>query len=97
LPKPLRKVCPPLESINRNFRRWLANFERVFARHPTRQGKWDYYLEGSIRNCALEVFALPNAMNALREGHYFVADGDDDLLLDKICRSLRLRGVNCAP
>lgn len=97
LPKPMRKVCPSLVSINQNFRKWLANFERVFAFDPKWEGKWDYYLEGSIRNHAREVFALPNAMNALRQGHYFVAEGDNDLFLDKICQSLRLRGMNCVP
>jgi hypothetical protein len=97
LPTPMSKVCPPLASINRSFRKWLTHFERVFALDPTWQGKWDYYLEGSIRNHAPEVFALPNAMNALRQGHYFVAERDNDSLLDKICQSLRLRGVNCVP
>jgi len=95
LPTRMRKVCPPLESINRNFRKWLKDFERVFATDATWDGKWDYYLEGSIRNWAPEVFALPNAMNALRRGQYFVAERDNDLLLDQVCRSLRLRGINC--
>jgi len=95
LPTPMRKVCPPLEPINRSFRKWLANFDRVFAVDPKWGGKWDYHLEGSIRNHASEVFALPNAMDALRRGQYFVADRDNDLRLDTICQSLRLRGINC--
>jgi hypothetical protein len=56
-------------------------------------GDWDYYLEGSIRNYDDKVFALPSAMDALRRGQYFVADNDDDFVLDKVCKSLRLRGV----
>ena len=97
LPTPLREACPPLESINRSFRKWLKDFERVFATDPKWEGKWDYYLEGSIRNSATEVFALPNAMSALRRGQYFVSERDNDLHLNRICQLLRLRGVNCVP
>ena len=92
LPIPLRKQFPALHRISQDFSRWLRQFDCVFS--PSAQsGEWDYYLEGSIRNGDSEVFALPEAMSALRSGQYFVADDDTDALLDRLCKSLHLRGV----
>jgi hypothetical protein len=92
LPTPLRKQFPALHEIRRDFGRWLRNFDCVFSR-SSRPGDWDYYLEGSIRNFDSDVFALPEAMAALRAGQYFVADDDTAEVLDRLCKSLRLRGV----
>lgn len=44
-------------------------------------------------NAAKEIFALPEPMNALRRGQYFVRHGINDAPLDKLTKALRLRGV----
>jgi hypothetical protein len=41
------------------------------------------------------VHALPAALAALRENSYFVADDDNDAVLDALCKRLALRGINC--
>ena len=50
-------------------------------------------MEGGIINHAKEIFALPESMNALRLGQYFVRHGINDASLDKLTKALRLRGV----
>jgi len=92
LPTPLREQFPSLHRISRRLAAWLASFPRIFER-PNNPGDWDYYLEGTLRNSDPSIFALPAAMTALRQGQYFVSDDDTDFLLDKLCKSLRLRGV----
>jgi len=64
----------------------------VFAR-SSGAGDWDYYLEGTLKRSDSKIFALPAAFSALQRGQYFVADDDNEFVLDKLCRSLRLRGV----
>ena len=67
-------------------------YERVFDR-PGRSGEWDYYLEGGLRNLDTPIFALPTAMAALRNGQYFASHDANDFVLDRLVRSLKLRGV----
>jgi hypothetical protein len=97
LPSSLRRAFPPLHALSHRFAEWLSGFERVFARGPGWSGEWDYWLEGSIRNYDAEVFALPQAMAALRKGQYFVGAADGEGVLDTLCRSLRHRRVECRP
>jgi hypothetical protein len=92
LPTPLKQVCPELHAVSRRFGRWLARFDLVFSRKAP-GGAWDYYLEGSIRNRDSDVFALPGAMAVLREGGTFIAEEDTDEVVERLCRALRLRGV----
>lgn len=84
---------PALATLNRDFRKWLSQFPCVFSRREDFERTWDYYLEGQIRNYDSDVFALPQAMEALRDGQYFVANDDNDWVLDKVCRELKKRGV----
>jgi hypothetical protein len=95
LPTGLRRTYPPLYALSQRFKEWLSGFDVVFTSEPSWPGEWNYYLEGGIRNQAERLFALPLAMQALRAGQYFVAAGDGDGVLDTVCRSLRLRGVEC--
>ena len=55
--------------------------------------RWDYFLEGSIRSRMEDIFALPEGMQALNEGHYFVADDDNEHVVETVVKSLRLRGI----
>jgi len=96
LATPLKELFPTLDRVSRQFARWLSQFERVFSRRsPT--DDWTYYLEGSILNYDSDVYALPDAAAELRRGQYFVADDDSATAVDTLCRTLRLRGVECSP
>jgi hypothetical protein len=90
---PLRRRFPELEAINRRFAKWLSQYPCVFARGAKAVSAWDYFLEGQIRNLADRVVALPVAYDALQRGQYFVHPMDSADALDRLCRTLRLRGV----
>ena len=84
---------PKLHRISKKFRDWLSANPCVYSRKPDFVHEWDYYLEGSARNWDPEIFALPAGLQALQKGAYFVAGDDNDLVLDRVCQSLELRGV----
>ena len=93
---------PELQRVLVSFRKWLQGFPPVFHQPhlpQTSGGRWDYYLEGSVRNRGSDIFALPEGMAALERGQYFVCDDDSEPRLDTILRMLKLRGVepNAAP
>jgi len=92
LPSPLRKAFPALHRISQDFHRWLRQFDCVFSQ-SSKLREWDYYLEGRLRNFDPDIFALPQAMAALRREQYFIADDDTETTVDKLCKALRLRGV----
>jgi hypothetical protein len=95
LATPLREVFPELHAISRRFGKWLREFECVFEQG--KEGEFDYYLEDGLRNFDPPIFALPEASAALRDGQYFVPHGSTPQSVDRLCRSLRLRGVNYGP
>ena len=82
-----------LDRISRRFARWVGKFDEVHRSGIA--GPWDYYLEGSIKAYDSSVVAMPRAMEALRAGTYFVSDDDNDVVVDRLCRKLALRGVQC--
>lgn len=89
---PLRKRFPVLHDISSAFSQWLAAHDCVY---PSDSSEIIYYLEGSVRNSDARIFALDSGLEALRAGRYFVADDDTEFVLDKLCQSIRLRGVRC--
>ncbi|MEK6703835.1 MAG: hypothetical protein AABZ53_16370 [Planctomycetota bacterium] len=93
LPTPQRKLFPKLDAISRRFKKWLQGFECVFET-PGARGEWDFFLEGRLRNQDSPIFALPDAMRALRAGQYFVSHGMREDPLSRLCRTLELRGVS---
>jgi hypothetical protein len=84
---------PGLNKVNKRFREWLAENPCVYSHRPDFVHEWDYFLEGSVKNWDPDIYALPAGMAALQRGSYFVAGDDNDLLLDRVCRALELRGV----
>jgi hypothetical protein len=92
LATPLRERFPQLDAVNHRFARWLHRFERVFDR-PGKSGEWDFFLEGNLRNYDLPIYALPEAIDALRAGQYFVEHGMSGDGLNRLLRTLELRGV----
>jgi hypothetical protein len=95
LSTPLRKLHPGLHKVSRRFSAWLQQFERVFANGHCPQPEWAYHLEGSTQSYDPPIFALPSGIEALRSGRYFVARDDTEFVLDKLCKQLSLRGVQC--
>lgn len=84
---------PELKKINKRFRDWLSENPCVYSHRPDFVHHWDYFLEGSAKNWDPDVFALPAGMAALQRGSYFVAEGDNEFQLDRVCRALELRAV----
>lgn len=93
---PLRQAYPSLHRLSRALGKWLQQFECVFANGRCRYPEWEYHLEGSVRNFDPPIFALPSGLEALNSGRYFVDHRDNDHVLDRLCKALRLRGVQCA-
>lgn len=87
------KKFPQLVEVNRKFIKWLKQYNLVFTRKADHDNRFDYFLEGSIRNWDSDVYALPLAFDALGKGKYFVNHDDDGHLLDTLCKQLKLRGV----
>jgi hypothetical protein len=95
LPTPLRKLYPGMEKLNRRFSAWMRQFECVFANGYCPRPECTYHLEGSAQTYGSPIFALPSGLAALNLGRYFVARDDSEFQLDKLCKQLRLRGVEC--
>jgi hypothetical protein len=98
LATPLRRRYPGLHRISAQFSRWISGRECVFANGVGHDAvnTFDYYLEGSIRNFDEPVWAFPSGMDALRAERYFLSERDNDAVVDRLCRTLRLRGIDCA-
>jgi hypothetical protein len=91
----MRKLHPGLHKVSRRFGAWLQQFERVLVNGRCGRPEWDDHLEGTTKNYDPPIFALPSGRAALNSGQYFVAWNDTEPTLDKLCRQLRLRGVQC--
>lgn len=92
LPTPITKFAG-MKLLNRKFRRWFEGLPRIFSHAAGFVGEWNYFLEGSARNWDSEIRALPRGLSMLEAGSYFVSHDDNDWVLDRVCRSLDLRGV----
>ncbi|WP_157646029.1 hypothetical protein [Burkholderia ubonensis] len=90
----LSRRYPALYRVSKAFEEWLNRHECVYS-IADRNNPYGYYLEGSVQNHDAPIFALPSGLDALKSGRYFVGAQDNDALLDKVCRKLRLRGVRC--
>jgi hypothetical protein len=95
LSTPLKERFPELYKISNAFAKWLRQFEVVFSNKPGGVSVWNYYLEGSVKNYDPPVFGFPSGLHAIKNGQYFVTDDESEAVIDKVCASLRLRGVNC--
>ncbi len=94
LATPLRSRLPALHRISNSLKRWLATHECVYSRERA-DNPFAYYLEGSVPGRDTPVFALPSGLDAIETGRYFVSEDDNEAVLERVCRSLRLRGILC--
>ncbi len=86
---------PALKRIEKDFRRWLGRYPVVWSREKDGEEGYGYFIEGTVKNVAAQIIGLPAGKAAFDAGQYFVAEHDNDYVLDQVCQSLRLRGVNC--
>jgi hypothetical protein len=92
---PLQKQFPVLYKIKSAFSEWLSSLECVYSLNQ-REGSYSYYLEGSVRNHDASIFAFESGLQALKSERYFIGHQDNQFRLDKLCKTLRLRGIECA-
>jgi hypothetical protein len=84
-----------ITKIQKQFQDWLYSFPAILGPSTPSGDDRSYYLEGSIQNYAERLLAFPSALQALQQEQYFVHVDDNDFVLDRICKKLRLRGVIC--
>jgi hypothetical protein len=90
-PSPLRSQFPALHRISQAFAKWLRTFDLVYSQEKSGAAEWNYYLEAGIQNWDAKLYALPRAMEALRNGQYFVHRKASSGRLDTLAKLLKLR------
>ena len=95
LATPLRASYPGLYKLSRQLGAWMRQFERVLANGHCPRPEWAYHLEGYTKSYDFPIFALPSGLDALSSGRYFVARDDSEFMVNKLCKQLSLRGVQC--
>lgn len=93
LPMPVSQF-PDVAKIRKHFERWIEGYPLAYDPHINAENPFAYYLEGSAANRGA-LYGLPSGMAALARGLYFVGHLDNDFVLNRVCRSLRLRGIEC--
>jgi hypothetical protein len=93
LTKDLRTRYPDLDALRRRFQRWLETHQLVWERRRDGEEGYSHFLEGGIKNVAERVYALPSGLAAYEDRQYFVGHGEADVTLDRVCKTLRLRGI----
>jgi hypothetical protein len=83
-----------IQNVARAFSRWLRGNEPAYRQSVRSENPFAYYLEGSVKNWGA-IYALPSGLEHLKRGGYVVSLKDNEFVVDKVCRTLRLRGVNC--
>lgn len=87
---------PVIAKIRKTFTRWIEEWPLAYDPHRDAEKPFAYYLEGSAANRG-PLYGLPSGMTALSRGQYFVDELDNDFVLDRVCRALKLRGIECEP
>lgn len=93
LAKNASSTLPAFERLRKRFQKWIKQYPMAWDHKKDGVGGHGYYLAGGIKNIAEQVFVLPSASAALEAGQYFVAHDEGNL--DRICKALRLRGIEC--
>jgi hypothetical protein len=93
-PIPLSQF-PELERLRGSFLRWFQKWPLIYDHYPSGEHEFDYYLEGSAKNWG-SIRAFPSGLVALKNGQYFISRFETNGSLEKLCRTLALRGVICA-
>lgn len=95
LPIPVSQF-PEFAKIRKLFSRWIEERPLAYDPHVEAEKPFAYYLEGSAANRG-PLYGLKSGMTALARGQFFVDELDNDFVLDRVCRTLKLRGIDCQP
>ena len=94
-PSNLARAFPGLERVRRRFKSWLDTNSVAYDRKDSHRPESTYFFESGILNVADRITALPSGEALLTNGTYFVPDRSPELMLDILCKTLRLRGIDC--
>lgn len=86
----------PLRNVSRAFTKWLKGHQLVYDQSPRADNPFAYYIEGTAKNWG-DIYALPSGLEHLQRGGYVVSARDNEFVVDRVCKMLRLRGVDCSP
>ena len=84
-----------IQKVARHFSKWLKGYAQVYDQSAGAKNEFAYYLEGSSQNWGA-IFALPSGFEHLSRCEYYVSYRDNEFVLDRVCRTLKLRGVECS-
>ena len=79
--------------MNGRFKKWVSLFPRVYSFHRDHDDRFYYYLECGLQNIDADIYALPEGLDALKAGDYFIPDEAAHGTCENLCRQLKLRGV----
>ncbi|ESQ74543.1 hypothetical protein [Asticcacaulis sp. AC402] len=85
-----------LQRIVRAFAKWLKGKEKIYDQSPKVVSLLAYYIEGTARNRG-DIYALPSGLEHLERGGYVISHRESEFVVDRVCRQLLLRGINCGP
>ncbi|QIG81591.1 hypothetical protein [Stakelama tenebrarum] len=91
----IRQRFPSLAHVQTRFAKWLRGNRIVWDQRSSEADGFGYFLEGGIKNLAERIYALPSGSAAYDAGRYLIGHHESEIALDRICKSLRLRGVEC--
>ncbi len=95
IPTPMGQF-PQFGKLHRHFKIWMTSHPLVYDPKRGAENPFSYFLVGAAANRG-ELYGLPSGVEALHRGQYFVDPFDNKTVLDVVCRSLRLRGLECGP
>lgn len=95
LAKNTARELPGFERLKRRFQRWLEQNPVVWQRTRASEEGHSYFFEAEATSFAESIFAFPSGKEALNCGRFFVSEGANEFVLDKLCKKLRLQGVDC--
>ncbi|UVE70088.1 hypothetical protein L2Y90_33750 (plasmid) [Burkholderia pyrrocinia] len=89
----LRRLYPSLYRVSQALALWLDDYPCIYS-VKDRDNEYSYYLEGTVKNETSPIYAFQSGLDALSNERYFVGARDNDAVLDKVCKTLKLRGVD---
>ncbi len=93
LSTPLKQKFPELHKLSSALNKWLGRFTCVYSNKPGAVNEWNYYFEGSTKNYDPPIYSFPSGLHALMKEQYFISDSESEFVVEKLCKSLKLRGV----
>jgi hypothetical protein len=93
-PTGCRSRFPGLYAMLRRVRARLESETVVWSHRSPAEGQFNYFLEGTVRNHDYVLYGFPSALRSLQSGVYFVDCDETPGTMERLRRTLRLRGVD---